>query len=148
MLSPYGWHVKTPPEFLPGGWRAIDLWVAPLMTGVYAFLTHAQRVWVPYHTYAIQRVGMSSMFGSIVYPESMEGIDQLSEPKTSFVKPMAKADARSVCALVIATLFAYRAIVNFGMEWIKAANARTRRKRVIRSSTLIFLPFRRVLTVY
>ncbi|KAG8756686.1 hypothetical protein FRC14_002822 [Serendipita sp. 396] len=134
MLSPYGWHVKTPPEFLPGGWRTMDLWVAPLMTGLYALLTQAQTVWVPYHTYAVQRVGKSTIFGSIELLESTELSDNSTITRvTPSVQPMQRTDARSLCALVLAMLFAYRAILNFGIDWGKSNGQTKSKKRVIRS---------------
>ena len=41
MLDPSGWRVdRTPPEALPWGWTAVDLWTAPVVTGLWASLTH------------------------------------------------------------------------------------------------------------
>ncbi|KAG8833263.1 hypothetical protein FRC17_011038 [Serendipita sp. 399] len=136
MLSPYGWHVKTPPEFLPGGWRTMDLWVAPLITGIYALLTQAQTVLVPYHTSAVQRVGKSTIFGMIEISETIEILsdDSTITSVTSSVQPMKKGDARSLCALILAILFGYRAIVNFGIDWAKSHGPIKAKKRVIRSS--------------
>ncbi|KAG8726094.1 hypothetical protein FRC12_023718, partial [Ceratobasidium sp. 428] len=60
MLDPRGWRVdRTPPEALPWGWTAIDLWSAPVMTALWATLTHwraeqGQPFWTDLHTsYAI-----------------------------------------------------------------------------------------------
>ncbi|CAE7147522.1 unnamed protein product [Rhizoctonia solani] len=41
MLDPRGWRVdRTPPEALPWGWTAVDLWTAPVVTALWASLTH------------------------------------------------------------------------------------------------------------
>jgi hypothetical protein len=41
MLDPRGWRVdRTPPEAMPWGWTSIDLWSAPVMTALWATLTH------------------------------------------------------------------------------------------------------------
>jgi hypothetical protein len=133
MLSPYGWHVKTPPEFLPGGWRTMDLWIAPLITGVNALLTQSQAAWIPYHRHIVQRVGRSTMFGALEY-----AVTESRESKGSVVadiKPMGEVEARSICALVLCALFAYRAVINFGIDWACTSDAlRVKRKRIIRSS--------------
>ncbi|PVF98314.1 hypothetical protein CPB86DRAFT_758712 [Serendipita vermifera] len=136
MLSPYGFHMKTPPEFLPGGWRTMDLWVAPLITGLYALLTQAQSVWIPYHHQVVHKIGHSTLFGTIEWANITTKIDDDTWVEDSFstIRPMGHTDARSVCALILAVLFLYRAIVNFGIDWAKnTAAARTKRKRVIRS---------------
>jgi len=133
MLSPYGWHIKTPPEFLPGGWRTMDLWVAPLITGVHAFLTQSQAAWITYHRYVVDKVGSSTVFGTLEYTVTENG--ELGHSVVPTIKPMGEAEARSICALVLCALFAYRAIINFGIDWARSSDAlRVKRKRVIRSS--------------
>ena len=110
----------------------MDLWVAPLITGVHALLTHSQQSWVPYHNHLVQRVGSPTMFGSFEYAVGNEG------PAVAAVKPMGEADARSICALVLCALFAYRSIINFGIDWSRAsADVQTKRKRIIRSSEFL-----------
>jgi hypothetical protein len=134
MLSPYGWHVKTPPEFSPGGWRAMDLWIAPLITGTYAILTQAQPAWVPYHTHLVRRIGdNATLFGSVQSEYVMDngGIGWTKES----VNPMEETEARAACALLLVILFAYRAVINFGIDWAKSSASRgVRHKRVVRSS--------------
>jgi hypothetical protein len=140
MLSPHGWHIKTPPEFLPGGWRTMDLWIAPLITGVHALLTQSQAAWVPYHRYIVERVGSSTIFGTLEYAVMEDG--ELERSVVAIVKPMGEAEARSICALVLCVLFAYRAIINFGVDWARSSDAlRVKRKRVIRSSEYRFSPY-------
>lgn len=136
MLSPYGWHLKTPPELLEGGWRTMDLWVAPLMTGIYALLTQSQPAWVPYHTYLIKRVGKPTLFGSFEYATDIlqeeDGHWKEFDVSMASVKPIGAVEARSICALVLCVLFAYRSIINFGFDWTKTA--KNKQKKVIRSS--------------
>ena len=45
FLQPYALTLTTPPEMQPLGWSTTDLWCAPLITGLYATLTHAQPFW-------------------------------------------------------------------------------------------------------
>ncbi|KIM28848.1 hypothetical protein M408DRAFT_329280 [Serendipita vermifera MAFF 305830] len=128
MLSPYGWHIKTPPEFLPGGWRTMDLWVAPLITVVHALFTHSQESLVPYHHQLVHKIGSPTMFGGLEYISENEG------PTVAVTKPMGEADARSLCAVVLCALFAYRTIINFGIDWNRTpSGVQAKRKHVIRS---------------
>lgn len=107
----------------------MDLWVAPLITGVFALFTHSQESWTSYHQRIVHRVGTPTIFGSFEYLTESDG------PTFSVVKPMGETEARAVCALVLCALFSYRAIINFGIDWNHtSADLRTKRKRVIRSS--------------
>ncbi|KAH9001573.1 hypothetical protein EDB92DRAFT_77653 [Lactarius akahatsu] len=47
LLRPTPMQVSTPPELLPYGWTATDLWAAPLVTGLYATLTHCPTILCP-----------------------------------------------------------------------------------------------------
>ncbi|KIY66651.1 hypothetical protein CYLTODRAFT_423253 [Cylindrobasidium torrendii FP15055 ss-10] len=85
FMHPGGLKLQTPPEMLPYGWTTTDLWCAPLITGLYAFLTHAQPFWGELRT---------SFMGANTAP----------------VDP---ASARALCALVLVGLFTVRTTKNF-----------------------------------
>ncbi|KAH9890569.1 hypothetical protein C8Q73DRAFT_704812 [Cubamyces lactineus] len=93
FFQPYALTLTTPTEFLPYGWTTTDLWCAPLITGLYALLTHAQPFWADAHTVALGWLGAAGVDGKVAAldPES----------------------ARAVCALVLAGLFTTRAVKNF-----------------------------------
>ncbi|KAL5533496.1 hypothetical protein ACEPAF_5272 [Sanghuangporus sanghuang] len=57
MLNPTGWSLVTPAELRPYGWTTVDLWCAPLTTGLYALLTHAQPFWAELHGVLVQIFG-------------------------------------------------------------------------------------------
>ncbi|KAI0700500.1 hypothetical protein C8T65DRAFT_657553 [Cerioporus squamosus] len=94
FFQPYALSLTTPTELLPYGWTTTDLWCAPLVTGLYAFLTHAQPFWADAHSVALGWLGTSG--GA----EKIAAVD----PET----------ARAVCAVLLATLFSTRAAKNFG----------------------------------
>ena len=94
FFHPYALTFTTPTEFLPYGWTTTDLWCAPVITGLYAFLTHAQPFWADAHTVALGWLGTSS--GA----EKVAAVD----PET----------ARALCAVVLAGLCSTRAAKNFG----------------------------------
>ncbi|KAJ2972081.1 hypothetical protein NUW54_g12351 [Trametes sanguinea] len=60
FFQPYALRLTTPTEFLPYGWTTTDLWCAPLITGLYAFLTHAQPFWADAHNVALGWLGQTS----------------------------------------------------------------------------------------
>lgn len=113
----------------------MDLWIAPLITATYAILTQAQPAWVPYHTHLVRRIGHKvTVFGSVQLEDVMDNDGSIGWTKES-IKPMGEAEARAVCALVLVVMFAYRAIVNFGIDWAKSAASRgVKPRRVVRSS--------------
>jgi hypothetical protein len=102
--------LTTPPELLPYGWTATDLWIAPLVTGLYATLTHAQ----PFFAY------LHALLFSFFSPL---GLAPLSTPslKSNYsviegaVAPLNADDARAVCVLVLSALFSLRAVRSFGL---------------------------------
>lgn len=96
LLQPHSLSVRTPNELLPYGWTTTDLWCAPLITGLFALLTHAQPFWADTHTVLSGWLGYASAPGM----EKVAAVD----PET----------ARAVCAVVLATLFSTRAVRNFG----------------------------------
>ncbi|KAI0373226.1 hypothetical protein BV20DRAFT_963044 [Pilatotrama ljubarskyi] len=100
FFQPYALTLTTPTEFLPYGWTTTDLWCAPLITGLYAFLTHAQPFWADAHNVALGWLGRA------------DGVEKIAavDPET----------ARAVCAIVLAGLFTTRAVKNFGAAAAKA----------------------------
>lgn len=86
--------MQTPPEIQPYGWTTADLWCAPVITGLYALLTHAQPFWADTHTVLVGLLGGSSL-GKVVEPVDAEV-------------------ARALCALLLGSLFAGRTAKNFG----------------------------------
>ncbi|KAF9557185.1 hypothetical protein CPC08DRAFT_736847 [Agrocybe pediades] len=103
FLNPTPLSVQTPPELQPYGWTTLDIWAAPVITGLYALLTHAQPFWADLHAVLAGVLGSAS-FG---------------EP----VKPLDPESARVVCALILSALFAGRTAKNFGL-WKNTAPAR------------------------
>ncbi|KAI0818497.1 hypothetical protein BC629DRAFT_1278784 [Irpex lacteus] len=98
FLQPYALSLSTPPELLPYGWTTTDLWCAPLITGLYATLTHAQPFFADLH---------SVLFG---------WLGAASTDADGFVKvaPMDPEYARAFCALVLTGLFGARTLKTFG----------------------------------
>ncbi|OCH90652.1 hypothetical protein OBBRIDRAFT_793093 [Obba rivulosa] len=100
FLQPYALTFATPPELLPYGWTTTDLWCAPLVTALYALLTHAQPFWAGAHAVALGWLGAGP-----VGAEAVAAVDPES--------------ARATCAAVLAVLFTTRAYKNFGSAEIK-----------------------------
>jgi len=96
ILSPTPLALKTPPELQAYGWTTADLWCAPAVTGLYAFLTHAQPFWADLHTALIELLGGAA---------SAKGGSQPLDPDV----------ARAVCALLLSGLFFGRTVKNFGL---------------------------------
>lgn len=93
--------MRTPPELLPHGWTTTDLWCAPLVTGLYATLTHAQPFWAEFHAVLVGLLG---------------GTD---EYKGGVVDAMDPEMARAACAVVLSALFATRVARTFEVSWFK-----------------------------
>jgi len=97
--------VTTPPELHPYGWTATDFWAPPLVTGLYATLTHAQ----PFFAY------IHALFYFFFWPF---GLAPLSDVKTGqasghrqyAVAAVDDATARAVCAIVLCMLNVNRAM--------------------------------------
>ncbi|KAJ7940223.1 hypothetical protein B0H13DRAFT_3238 [Mycena leptocephala] len=98
FLNPTPIALQTPPELEPYGWTATDLWCAPLVTGIYALLTHAQPFWADLHTV------LSGMLG--VGMSTKSGVVEALDPDT----------ARAVCVVILTTLFVGRTVKNFAPE--------------------------------
>jgi len=92
ILQPYQLTLSTPSELLPYGWTTTDIWVAPLITGLYATLTHAQPYWAGLHYAALGWIGAASV----------------DENGVGSVDPVDPEIARAACAVIIAGLFSVR----------------------------------------
>jgi len=97
FLHPTPLTLTTPGELLPYGWTATDLWCAPLITGLYALLTHAQPFWADAHASVFGWLGSVSATG-----------------QDNTVQPVDYETARAACAAVLMVLFSTRAIKSFG----------------------------------
>lgn len=95
LLSPTPLTLQTPPELLPYGWAIADLWCAPVITGLYACLTHAQPFWADLHAL------LAGASGSTSVKLPMEPVDCET--------------ARAVCAILLVGLFVGRTTKNFGL---------------------------------
>ncbi|KIK03761.1 hypothetical protein K443DRAFT_676433 [Laccaria amethystina LaAM-08-1] len=98
FLDPTTLVLRTPPELQAYGWTTADLWCAPLVTGLYALLTHAQPFWAEAHTLLV------GLLGGVQLDKGIEAVD----PEV----------ARAVCALLLGTLFVGRTTKNFNL-WKK-----------------------------
>lgn len=70
----------------------MDLWCAPTITGLYAFLTHAQPFWAEVHTVLMQLLGGSA--------------------DTKQAEPLDPETARALCAMVLSVMFTSRTVNN------------------------------------
>jgi hypothetical protein len=98
FLEPTPLTLTTPDELKPYGWTTTDLWSAPLITGLYALLTHAQPFWAEFHAVISTALGGAG----------------------DKVGPMDPESARALCALILAVLFSTRTAKNFGLIWKKS----------------------------
>ncbi|VDC03902.1 unnamed protein product [Peniophora sp. CBMAI 1063] len=102
LLSPGPMTLTTPPEFLPAGWQATDLWIAPLCTAIYATLTHAQPFYTTLHV----------MLARLLAPAGLAHV-ALDGPRA---KLLAVDDdtARAVCVVILAGAFLTRTVKTYG----------------------------------
>lgn len=80
----------------------MDLWCAPLVTGLFALLTHAQPAWADLHALLAQV--LSGAHAPAIKSELSAADNDL---------------ARAVCVLVLTSLFVSRTLTNFGPAAIK-----------------------------
>ncbi|KAF9793037.1 hypothetical protein BJ322DRAFT_1032670 [Thelephora terrestris] len=92
FLHPTPLSLTTPSELLPYGWTTVDLWCAPLVTGIYSLLTHSQPFWETAH---------AAVFGWL-------------GPSDEKLAPVDYETARAACTVVLMALFSARAISNYG----------------------------------
>ncbi|KAF9654073.1 hypothetical protein BDM02DRAFT_3107315 [Thelephora ganbajun] len=92
FLHPTPLSLTTPSELLPYGWTTVDLWCAPLVTGVYSLLTHAQPFWESAH---------ATVFGWL-------------SPGDEKLAPVDHETARAACTVVLMVLFSARAVKTYG----------------------------------
>lgn len=101
LVRPTQIEVATPPELLPYGWTATDVWSPMLVTGLYATLTHTQPFFTNIHT----------LLYAFFWPF---GLARLSEAKSgssaNTVTAIDHETARAVCAIVLCALNINRAM--------------------------------------
>ncbi|KAG8746244.1 hypothetical protein FRC10_005493 [Ceratobasidium sp. 414] len=103
MLDPRGWRVdRTPPEALPWGWTAVDLWSAPVITALWATLTHLgsehnQPFWMDLHTSYAIITGLTDTTEKAIIPQAWS-----------------HSDARALCIVILCILFVARTWWNMG----------------------------------
>ena len=99
FLHPTPLSLTTPPELKPYGWTTTDLWCAPLVTGLYALLTHAQPFWADLH---------------VLISEFLLGYqDQLNyKIQNTPTEPLDPELARVICAMLLAGMFVTRTVKN------------------------------------
>jgi hypothetical protein len=102
FLQPTALALTTPTELLPYGWTTLDLWAAPLITGLYALLTHAQPFWAEAH---------AMLSGA---PPHADVKDPAGPAQSPGVTPLDAETARAACAVVLMVTFAARTTRNFG----------------------------------
>ncbi|KAF8553738.1 hypothetical protein OG21DRAFT_1194127 [Imleria badia] len=103
FLHPTPLTLTTPTELRPYGWTTTDLWSAPLITAIYATLTHAQPFWADLHAVLAGALGGSGGVGGF-------GVATVEK-----IAPLDPETARSACALVLVVLFASRTARKFGL---------------------------------
>jgi len=107
LVRPTPVEVATPPELLPYGWTATDVWSPMLVTGLYATLTHAQ----PFFTY------IHTLLFAFFWPFGLARISEVSTKSggsANTVTPIDHETARAVCAIVLCALNFNRAMRAYG----------------------------------
>jgi hypothetical protein len=108
-LHPTSLTLTTPPELLPYGWTAADIWCAPLITGIYALLTHAQPFWGELHEMIAVILGTSAQ-GCVTNGDDF-GVCVVDN-----AKKLDADSARAICAVILSGLFVGRTVKNFARE--------------------------------
>jgi hypothetical protein len=107
LVRPTPIELATPPELLPYGWTATDVWSPMLVTGLYATLTHAQPFFTYFHT----------LFFAFFWPFGLARLSEASAKSGSsanMVTPIDHETARAVCAIVLCALNINRAMRAYG----------------------------------
>lgn len=97
------WKISTPGELKPGGWKAVDFWIGPVIAFVYGGLTRAHPAFVRPFDFA-----RSMLFSQVGQDEGVYNAEH-----AGLIKPWAGEDARSICAIIVAALFLWRAMDQF-----------------------------------
>ncbi|KAI0059130.1 hypothetical protein BV25DRAFT_1829461 [Artomyces pyxidatus] len=105
LLNPTPMRLTTPAEFLPAGWTATDLWAAPLVTALYATLTHAMPFFASLHV----------LFFDFFFSLGLGNLSFSDGSDTGVVAPLDADSARAACAVVLSLLFSMRAYRTFGV---------------------------------
>jgi len=101
----------------------MDLWVAPLITCLYALLTCGQPCWVPVHRAVMRWLGR-------VFEEQPKGVDGVDE-----------LTAQAICALVLIALFSWRALATHGLVQVKDVKEKPRENGVLKANGKSTRPF-------
>jgi len=99
--------LTTPPELRPYGWTTTDLWCAPLITGLYALLTHTQPFWADFHVLIV------GLFWGLFDERGSKFTIEAVDPEI----------ARAICTLVLIGMFATRAVKNFARPLVPSVVA-------------------------
>jgi hypothetical protein len=136
LLRPTPVGISTPPELLPYGWAATDLWATPLVVGLYATLTHAQPFFTYLHTLLF---AFFSPFGLATLTLSDASAKLGGSHAQPVVAPLDAKAAQAICAVVLCALHANRALGMYGSglgETIsRVAAARSKSESIPASST-------------
>lgn len=95
-----------------------DLWCAPLITGLYATLTHAQPYWADLHYSLLGWIGAA--------PTAENGIAKIA--------PVDSETARATCALVLAAMFSVRTWRTYGGSETLEQKAKKEVERAVRET--------------
>jgi len=107
FIDPAPLAIATPLELRPYGWTNIDLWCAPLITGIYALFTHAQPFWADAHVAVVGFMGTGAA---------------LREGGAKAVEALDPDVVRAACAVILAGLFVNRTFEN-SRQWTPAKKA-------------------------
>jgi hypothetical protein len=129
LLRPTPVEVATPPELLPYGWTATDFWAAPLVTGLYATLTHAQ----PFFTY------IHTLLFAFFWPFGLARLDATTKSEGT-VAPVDRETARAFCAIVLCALNVNRAMRAYGPGYAAIITQVANAASAAKSSTTKPLP--------
>lgn len=112
------WKFGTPGEVQPGGWMMVDAWAPPVIAAVYATLVRAHPVFdTPYQAIRLA-VLRRPVFVRLV------GFENFKSVFPSTPRPLDPLEARAICAIILAVLFASRALYNLGGDLVALPNMR------------------------
>jgi hypothetical protein len=104
------WKFGTPGEVQPRGWMMVDAWAPPVIATIYASLVRAHPVFeTPYQAIRLAVLRRPMLVHLL-------GIERFKSVFPSTPKALDPLEARAICAIILAVLFALRALYNFGGE--------------------------------